>query len=167
MSRLADGDRSAFEPLYEALRPRAVRLARQRIGDAEADDVAQAALLKVFSRASDFTPGRACLPWFYAIVVNEIHAARRRNARLVLEESASAGQPADELSAEEQLVRHELTEALGASIRNLDDDAAEAIRGVLGRHIEPQPRAPSATMRKRVSRAYAKLRLLLGNDHAR
>ena len=77
MSRLASGDRSAFEPLYAALRLRARRFALMRVGDEAADDVTQAALLKVFARASEFTPGKPCLPWFYAIVVNEIRAARR------------------------------------------------------------------------------------------
>src|SRR5271169_2868791 len=53
MDRLADGDRAAFDPLYTALRPRAVRLARARLGDAHAEDVAQAVLLRVFARASE------------------------------------------------------------------------------------------------------------------
>jgi RNA polymerase sigma-70 factor (ECF subfamily) len=64
MARLAGGDRSAFEALYTALRPRAIRLAEMRVGAANAHDVAQTALLNVFARASEFSPGRPCLPWW-------------------------------------------------------------------------------------------------------
>ncbi len=34
MARLAGGERSAFEALYTALRPRAIRLAQMRVGAA-------------------------------------------------------------------------------------------------------------------------------------
>ena len=62
MGRLASGERAAFVPLYGALWPRALRLARARLGADGAADVAQSALLKVFARASEFVPGRPCLP---------------------------------------------------------------------------------------------------------
>src|SRR6187401_3131830 len=82
MSRLAGGDRSAFDALYQALRPRALRLVTMRLGAGHAADVAQSALLNVFARASEFERGKPCLPWFYAVVANEIRSARRRDARL-------------------------------------------------------------------------------------
>ncbi len=160
MSRLARGDRSAFDPLYAALRPRAVRLARVRLGDGDAADVAQSALSKVFSRASEFTPGRACLPWFYAIVANEIQAHRRKGARLVLDEAVGEGVVSDQDDAESQLLGRELDRALDLAIEALDEDAANSINAVLGR--ASVPKLSPATFRKRVSRAYAKLRLLLG-----
>ncbi len=163
MSRLAHGDRTAFDPLYLALRPRAVWLARRRIGEAEAADVAQTALLKVFSRASEFTPGRACLPWFYAIVANEIRTSRRRNARLSPADPALEHAASDSADADEQLLGHELENALEQAIHELDREAAQTIAALLGR--APLPDLPSPTFRKRVSRAYAKLRLLLGPNH--
>lgn len=160
LARLARGDRSAFEPLYTALRPRALRLARAKVGDADACDVAQAALLRVFARASEFEPGRPCLPWFYAIVANELRAKQRSGARLVLDEAATASARVADDDAEERLARHELERALSLAVEALDEDAAEAISAVLGR--APPPPLPAATLRKRVSRAYAKLRLILG-----
>lgn len=80
MARLARGDRSAFDALYAALLPRAERLAAVRVGGSEAADVAQNALLRVFARASEFEPDRPCLPWFYAIVANEVRGANRQRA---------------------------------------------------------------------------------------
>lgn len=163
MSRLAGGDRSAFEPLYAALRVRALRFARMRVGEQIAADVTQAALLNVFARASEFTPGKPCLPWFYAIVVNEIRGAERKSARLVPSEIRDDALVA-EGDAESQMIERELARALELAVESLDDDAARTIAAVLGR--APLPACAPATFRKRVSRAYAKLRLILGVNDA-
>jgi RNA polymerase sigma-70 factor (ECF subfamily) len=163
MSRLALGDRSAFEPLYRALRSRARRLAAMRVGETSADDVTQSALLKVFARASEFTPGKPCLPWFYAIVVNEIRAAQRKDARLVPTEIRDDAM-VDERDAEATMIERELARALELAIESLDDDSANAIAALLG--SAPVPACRPATFRKRISRAYAKLRLILGANDA-
>ena len=163
MSRLARGDREAFDPLYAALRPRARSLALGRLPKPLADDVAQNALLRVFARASEFSPGRPCLPWFYAIVANEIRAAQRREARLIpMEISAEAIVEAHD--AESAMIDRELERAFELAIESLDANSARAIAVLLGR--APPPHVPPATLRKRVSRAYAKLRLLLGGHDA-
>jgi RNA polymerase sigma-70 factor (ECF subfamily) len=163
MARLARGDREAFNPLYAALRPRALHVARVRAGEADAADVAQAALLRVFARASDFQPGKPCLPWFYAIVGNEIRAAGRKVARLSLDNEAAGQTFAGEHDPEAQLVARELERALELAVSDLEAESAEAIRAMLDR--APAPDVPPATFRKRVSRAYVKLRLLLGGHH--
>lgn len=165
MARLAQGDRTAFDPLYAALRPRALRLSRSRLGEADADDVAQAALLRVFSRASEFIPGKPCLPWFYAIVANEIRSHARKRAALPLDERAAATLVAPGDDAESQLIASELERALELAIDDLDEGSAGAIRSLLGRSAPPGGK--NATFRKRVSRAYARLRLLLGSRDAR
>jgi DNA-directed RNA polymerase specialized sigma24 family protein len=163
MARLSCGDRSAFDPLYEALRPRAVRLARARLDEGSAADVAQAALLNVFARASEFTAGRPCLPWFYAIVANEIQARRRRDGPLVGGERPPDEQPAEGHDPEVQLMERELERAMEVAVDALDVQSANAVRAMLGR--EPMPDVAAATFRKRLSRAYARLRALLGGDH--
>lgn len=162
MGRLARGDRSAFDPLYTVLRPRAVRLAEARLGKSEAADVAQTALLKVFSRASEFIPGRPCLPWFYAIVANEIRSCQRQGAKFKVDEGTVERAVDDVPSAEDQLLAHELERALDLAVESLDEDGANAIRAVLARG--PVPNVNPVTFRKRVSRAYAKLRLILGGQ---
>ncbi|HEY1958890.1 MAG TPA: sigma factor [Polyangiaceae bacterium] len=160
MDRLADGDRAAFDPLHAELWPRALRLARARLGDANAEDAAQSTLLRVFSRAAEFERGRPVLPWFYAIASNEIRAIQRRaRPAPALDERAAEGTPEDELG------HRELRRALDRAIADLDDDAAEAILAMLER--APRPDATPATFRKRVSRAYARLRLILGGAHGR
>jgi len=170
MARLSNGDRSAFEPLYAALRPRALRLAQARLASsasagaaATAEDVTQAALMKVFANASEFEPGRPCLPWFYAVVANEIRSARRRQKSTANlgDEELEVEQAIDALpDAETVLIQREMERALELAVDALDIDSANAIRALLGRG--PLPAVPPATFRKRVSRAYAKLRVILG-----
>ncbi len=163
MARLSLGDRSAFAPLYEALRPRAARLVAMRLSAAYAPDVVQSAMMKVFARASEFDAGRPCVPWFYAIVANEIRSERRRSSRIELSDPTEDAL-VDGEDPESLLVCHELERALQSAIESLDGDAANAIRAVLG--LGPALDLPTATFRKRVSRAYAKLRLLLGGQNA-
>jgi RNA polymerase sigma factor (sigma-70 family) len=170
MARLADGDRAAFDPLFTALYPRALRVARLRVDEHRAQDVAQSALLKVFSRASEFEPGRAVLPWFYAIVSNEVRAALRGSTdrgRVSLDVDDERRQAlVDEgEDPESRAVTRELERALEEAIELLDRSAAEAIYAVLGRAGRPE--VESSTFRKRVSRAYARLRVVLGGSDGR
>ncbi len=155
MDRLADGDRTAFDPLYAVLRPRAVRFARARLGDSRAEDAAQATLLRVFSRASEFERGRAVLPWFYAIAANEIRAIARRDhlPSPVTERDAP-------IDPEAELCEREVARAVERALADLDEDSADAILASL--EHGPRPDVPAATFRKRVSRAYGRLRKLLG-----
>lgn len=166
MDRLSQGDRNAFDPLFAALWPRALRLARTRLPAACAHDAAQSALMKVFANASAFEPGRAALPWFYAIVGNEVRATARagrvRDARAAEPDAEHALVASDDPEA--LLVSRELEHALERAIADLDDTSADAIRAMLGRVPHP---GSTAAFRKRVSRAYATLRLALTEAHAR
>ena len=68
MSRLAEGDRSAFEDVYAATWPILNRFTRRTLPhSADADDVAQEALLKLFGRASEFDVSRDALAWALGI----------------------------------------------------------------------------------------------------
>jgi len=163
MARLARGDRSAFDRLYEALRPRAQRVVAMRVPPSQAADVVQSTLMNVFARASEFTPGRPCLPWFYAIVANEIRASIRRESRLVASDVAEDAL-VDEAAPDSLLIERELDRAVERAVELLDVESANAIRALLGR--APLPDVAPAAFRKRVSRAYAKLRLLLGGHDA-
>jgi RNA polymerase sigma-70 factor (ECF subfamily) len=162
MERLAEGDRAAFDPLFRAFYPRAVRLCRARLGNGHAEDAAQSALLKVFAKASDFEIGRPVLPWFYAIVANEVRSLRR-SLRLGESEACETEEPAAETDPEQLFLRAELEKALQMAIAALDEEAAIAIHAVLEQG--PRPEISPVAFRKRVSRVYARLRLLLGGSY--
>jgi RNA polymerase sigma factor (sigma-70 family) len=161
MTRLAEGERAAFDPLFQALYPRALRFARRTLGQASAADAAQAILMNVFARASEFEPGRPVLPWFYAVAANEVRSLSRREERQARRTASEAR--ALELQGEDDperaLLDFELRRALAYAIEELDDMSAQSIASVLDEAARPavQP----AAFRKRVSRAYARLRLLL------
>ncbi len=168
MARLADGDRSAFEPLFREFHPRALRLARVKLAGADAEDAAQSALEKVFARAGEFTAGRAALPWFYAVVANEVRGLQRKahaNAGRDGGEDAMAREAAAD-DTERALLDAELEAALRDAIQRLDAPSREAIARLLGEAESGEAAgARGVAERKRVSRAYARLRAMLERFH--
>jgi len=156
MNRLADGDRDAFEPLFRALWPRALAAAKRRLEASAADDAAQATMMKLFARAPEFDRGAPVLPWFYAIAANEIRAmARKGKPQVPVDESLPGGD-----DPERGAMDRELRAAVAQAVESLDAPAAEAIAALLGEGQRPP--IADAAFRKRVSRAYARLRVLLG-----
>jgi RNA polymerase sigma-70 factor (ECF subfamily) len=166
MSRLSQGERETFDPLFRALYPLALRFARVKLTPAHAADAAQTIMMKVFARASEFEPGKPVLPWFYAVAANELRTARRRAAvqakRTIGENSASQVVTPDD--PERALLEEELRASVVRALASLDESSAEAIACMLD--DRPCPGVGAAAFRKRVSRAYAKLRLLLGGRYA-
>jgi RNA polymerase sigma factor (sigma-70 family) len=161
MVRLADGDRSAFTPLFEALYPRAIAVARRRLDETHAEDAAQRTMTAIFSRAIEFTPGRPVLPWFYAIAANETHTLARTVRRAESREapdSAGAVVAADD-DPERALALAERRALLREAVATLDPASAEAITNHLADDPNAGPRSPA--LRKRLSRAIARLRTLL------
>ena len=67
MQRLADGDRGAFSPAFALLWPRLRAFAVRYVGAADGEDAAQAALLRVFSRAGEYDGDRDALAWALGI----------------------------------------------------------------------------------------------------
>lgn len=162
MARLAEGDRLAFDPLFRALYPRALRFARLKLSEDGAAEAAQNVLMLLFARASDFEAGRPVLPWFYAVAGNEIRRLQRANrtdSRVGSEDSehvAAHGDP------ESLLLDRELRGSLDRAIAALDRDSASAILALLG--DAPRPHVTPVAFRKRVSRAYARLRDFFGGE---
>src|SRR5713101_9596107 len=72
MARLADGDRSAFTPVFQLLWPPTLRLCQGLLkNDADAKDAAQQSMEKILSRASDYDAARPAQPWALAIAAWE------------------------------------------------------------------------------------------------
>jgi RNA polymerase sigma-70 factor (ECF subfamily) len=88
LHRIAAGDRRAAESLALRWLPRLYRVALRLLDDpAEAEDVAQEAMLRAWRQAHRFDPGRgAAMAWGYRIAVNltidRRRAASRRPATL-------------------------------------------------------------------------------------
>src|SRR5439155_540588 len=80
MQRLADGDRGAFSPAFALLWPRLRAFAVRYVGAADGEDAAQAALLRVFSRAGEYDADRDALAWALGIAAWECRTLRRQRS---------------------------------------------------------------------------------------
>ncbi len=159
MVRLADGDRSAFDPVFEAASTPVRRLTVRMLGDcAEAEDAAQEALLKVFARAGDYDPERDALAWILGIAAYECRTARKRRARRREELGAETERPSAQGSPEDDASRRELYDAVLQIVGELSASDAET----LAASLDPDRRAAlavgAATFRKRLQRALARVR---------
>jgi DNA-directed RNA polymerase specialized sigma24 family protein len=154
MCRLAEGDRTAFEPVFSALWPVLRRFASRALPlPAEADDAAQSALIKIFARAAEFDTAREALPWALGIAAYECRTLRKAWTRRREESMSTLPERIQWRTPEDAAIDQDLiaaaTEVLGG-MRALDAETLLAAA-----HGE---RDPSATFRKRLERAMARFR---------
>ena len=157
IGRLADGDRTAFGPVFDLLWPRLRAFTVQLIGAADGEDAAQSALLKVFSRASEYDRERDGLAWALGIAAWECRTLRKRRERR-REEFALAPEPAlapDASSPEEAAIDRDLQAAAQAVLGELRPIDVETILAIASGRRAVQ----GATFRKRAERALARFRM--------
>jgi RNA polymerase sigma factor (sigma-70 family) len=167
LSRLASGDRSAFHPLFQSLWPLLQRFARRLVAnEADGDDAAQQALLKIFARAREYDPSRQALPWVLAIAHNECRTLRKQRLRRREVGSEPAAQlTAPHLSPEHALMTRELEAALSAAFSDLRPEDVHTLALSVAEDRGERPEVPAATFRKRVERALERLRLAWRAKH--
>ncbi len=95
LTRVADGDRSAFELLYHRYARPVLGLALRRLGDRGwAEDAVQEAFASVWRAAATYSPERGpAAPWLYAVARNAISDRGRLRAEPAVEapDAASDG----------------------------------------------------------------------------
>jgi RNA polymerase sigma factor (sigma-70 family) len=166
LCRLADGDRTAFHPVFTSLLPLLRRFTSRALPAGESDDAAQEALLKIYLRASEFDRERDALSWCLGIAAYEIKTHRRKKQRRResgLEESGVASHPDAAPSPEQQAISDDLDVAIDAALRALGPADTATLRAwALGER--PDGVAP-ATFRKRLERGLERLRALWRVSH--
>jgi len=105
------GDRRAFEQLVEKYQKTVFNIALRMVRDSEdAEDIAQAAFIRVYRKLDTFNPELKFFSWLYRIVVNEsLNFLRQRRRHETLDERSTAeadqaaveGMPGDEEPGEE------------------------------------------------------------------
>ncbi len=131
--RFANGDRLAAVVLTQRLSPRALGFAARMLGDlAEAEDVTQEAMLRLWKIAPEWRQGEAePATWLYRVVRN-LCTDRLRKARGVgLDQIAEPEDGAP--SVEASLIAQDRAAALQMALNQLPDRQREA---VILRHIE-------------------------------
>ncbi|MGE5048432.1 MAG: RNA polymerase sigma factor [Deltaproteobacteria bacterium] len=157
MGRLADGDRAAFRRAFALLWPRLRAFAVRLAGPADGEDAAQAAVLEIFSRASDYDPERDALVWALGIAAWQCRTIRRKRERRREEPAlsfahlpaAAGGTPEDEVI--ERDLRSAAAGVLG-TLRPLDVETLSVA-------ASGQRAGRGATFRKRLERALSRFRL--------
>jgi RNA polymerase sigma factor (sigma-70 family) len=156
LTALARGERAAFDPLFHRLWPLLHGFASRCLRGTEAEDAAQEALLRIFSRASEFDPERDALSWVLGVAAWQIRTHRTRSRRR-REEAAAPPDRADATpSPEEAAIARDLSSALDRALSQLPPgDAGTLLAYARGE----RPDLPGPTFRKRVQRALGRLRL--------
>ncbi len=133
LAAYAAGDPAAPRALTDRFAPFAYRLARRMLADAaEAEDVAQEAMIRLFRAAPGWRPGEARVTsWLYRVTANLATDRLRRQRGVALDEAAevrdSAPLPEDRLTAQAR------ADALDRALTSLPERQRLA---VVLRHIE-------------------------------
>ncbi|MEW5855743.1 MAG: sigma-70 family RNA polymerase sigma factor [Myxococcota bacterium] len=167
MTRLSQGDRSAFPPVFEALWPRLQRFTERMLPHrADAEDAAQAALLRIFNRAHEFDPSRPALPWALGIAAWECRTLRKKTQRRrETDDEATLDLASEGHSPEELTIRNNLTEAAARVLGELRPADVEALLTMAHGERGEHGGLPAATFRKRLERALQRLRTAWRTNH--
>ncbi len=116
------GDRDAFQLLFEAYKDKVFSLAVYTIGGdrAIADDVTQQIFLQLFTAIRQFRGDSEFTTWLYRLVVNACIDERRRRKRwLPWGETEAMKSPGERKPQEKQFARLEVAAAVQAAIAEL------------------------------------------------
>lgn len=133
----AGGDRVAARSLTARLTPRVLSLALRMLGDrAEAEDVAQEAMVRLWKIAPDWRAGEAKIStWLYRVAANLCTDRLRRRRGVGLEDAFGDGAEIadDEPRAEDRLHAEYRAQALRDALQELPERQRQA---VVLRHLE-------------------------------
>jgi len=163
MAALADGERAAFAPLYAGLWPLLSDFCRRALAhDADGDDAAQQALVKLMSRATEYDDSRDAVAWAIGIASWECRTLRRRVHR-----RRETCAPIDHHGPhpEDELVRRDLIQAAGDVLGSLRAEDVATIAAAIDGDPDGRAGVAPATFRKRLERALARLRAAWRSKH--
>ena len=137
MVLFANGDRLAAQELTSRLAPRVLAQAYRVLGDrAEAEDVSQEAMLRLWRQAADWRQGEAKVStWLYQVAGN-LCTDRLRKRRPQAPEDAAAELADTALGAEARMQQGARARALHGALQELPDRQRQA---VVLRHLEELP----------------------------
>lgn len=162
--------RTSFELVYEHFAPRVkAYLLRLGASDAQAEDLAQEAMLKVWRKCALYDPKKAAAStWIFAIARNLRIDALRKEVRPELDPNDPALSPAPEPAAEDVIDRAQRDERVREAFRNLPGPQEEVVKMYF---FEDEPHSaiaeklglPLGTVKSRLRLAFAKVREELGD----
>jgi RNA polymerase sigma factor (sigma-70 family) len=159
MKRLADGDRGAFDVVFDGVEPIARRVIASMLRRApgDVDDAVQNTMTKLFAQSHAFDPNGDVVAWTLSLAFWESRTLLRRRTReagrtIALSPSLSDDAP----SPEDDALRAELLASLKALLGHVSDADTELLL---------RTRSGSPTDRKRKQRATGRLKALWRKYH--
>jgi RNA polymerase sigma-70 factor (ECF subfamily) len=164
LRRLARGEESVFERLYQAFRPRLVAIATAYVGEAVAEELAQDVLLRIWEQRDSWAPQHGIAVYLYAAVRNRALKQVRRQGvagRLELVVASPgddiAGMGAAEPRPDERVERDDLLERIDVALARLPELGRTAftlrwIHQLAYEEIAAIMEISEAAVRKQVSR---------------
>jgi RNA polymerase sigma-70 factor, ECF subfamily len=176
ISDVAQGDRGAFELLYDRYAPAVFGLALKMLGDREvAEEAVQEIFWRVWQRAKSFERGRSFAPWLFGIAHNYcIDELRRRRARpqSVYEDETNPvlSSIADDADVGEAALQREQRRIVAGALQELPPEQREALElayfgGLTQQEIATQLGNPLGTIKTRMRLGLQKLRGILGGQN--
>ncbi len=157
MVRLANGDRRALRPVFDALHPLVLGWCRRMLrNDADAEDATQLALEKLFFQVSAFDARGDALGWALAVATAECRTLARKRTRRRETSDAPLADLAVDGEAERSVAREELRGALGEVLETMKPEDLQTLLAWM--EVKPRPEVPGSTFRKRLERAVHRLR---------
>jgi RNA polymerase sigma-70 factor (ECF subfamily) len=177
ISEAQDGNVRAFELLLASHLPRVRRFARAfASSEADADDLAQEALVKVYKSLRSYRFQAAFDTWLYAVVRHVfLDAARSRAGRERSKEEPlsmdHARAPSGAEAADEGLARAEERQKMWRALRELPAEFRTAVvlfdmEGNTYEEVAAVEGVPIGTVKSRLSRGRALLRNILAGEQA-
>lgn len=160
MALLADGDRSAIEPLFRALWPVVHAYCQRALGHgADADDAAQQTMEKVFAEATRYDKERRALPWVVTIALWECRTIRRRVQRTrTVSLDGTADTSSSDRTPEESAIDRDLLDGAWAAFEHLSPADREVLRQTFEDDASSTLAVSGATLRQRRERAMHRVR---------
>lgn len=174
VERFLAGEDQAFDEAAALAGRMAYHLALRAVHDSElAEEIAQEALIRLYSRAREISDAGAFKSWFYRVVLNLVNDHYRRHARQ--EQLCSSLEELRHLEAKSRtsplpgIEREELQQALNAALAKLDENQRKIfilkeIEGLSHAEIAEMLGVPEGTVWSRLSYARRKLRKFLEED---
>ena len=163
MVQFADGERAAFQPLFDALWPVLLAFTSRTLERTpDAEDAAQQAMVKVFSRISDFDRSRDGVSWALGIAGYEVMTLRKQRARrreagpAALDRVEQGGADVEERA---------ITDELRHAVLTLVGELPERDRAALAYAFTGDAPPTDETSRKRRFRALERLRAAWRRAH--
>jgi len=165
---LRAGEREAYEALLDGCQDKVYGMVRRMVGEPDAEDVAQDALVEVCNSVKGFQ-GRAKLStWVYRVAMNVCleHRRKRRLETMPIEESLLDSLAGPEPEPSSVAMRNEDTQTVNAAIDSLPEIHRDVVvlhelQGLTYNECAEVLGCPVGTVKSRLSNAFRALRELL------